>query len=56
MNVKRFISGMVLFPIVAVIIIFGNDYVVDIAVALVAIMSIHEFYKAFRTSRKSKAN
>ena len=56
MNVKRFISGMVLFPIVAVIIIFGNQYIVDIAVSIVAIMSLHEFYKAFRTSRKSKAS
>lgn len=56
MNIKRLISGVVLFPIVAVIIIFGNEYIVDIAVSIVAIMSIHEFYKAFRTSRKSKAN
>lgn len=56
MNIKRLISGVVLFPIVAVIIIFGNEYIVDIAVSIVAIMSIHEFYKAFRTSRKSKTN
>lgn len=56
MNVKRFISGMVLFPIVAVIVIFGNQYIVDIAVSIVAIMSLHEFYKAFRTSRKSKTS
>lgn len=56
MNVKRLISGMVLFPIVAVILIFGNQYIVDIAVSIVAIMSIHEFYKAFRTSRKGRAN
>lgn len=51
MNIKRFISGMVLFPIVAIIIVFGNKYIVDIAVSIVAIMSLHEFYKAFRTSR-----
>ena len=51
MNIKRFLSGIILFPVVALIIIFGNKYVVDIAIAIVAILSIHEFYKAFHTSR-----
>jgi len=37
MNVKRFISGMVLFPIVAVIIILGNQYIVDKADCLLAV-------------------
>lgn len=54
MNVKRFLSGIILFPIVAVIVIFGNKYVVDIAVSIVAILSIHEFYKAFTTSGKAQ--
>lgn len=56
MNIKRFLSGIILFPIVAIIIIMGNKYVVDITVAIVAIMSLHEFYKAFRTSRKSTSS
>ena len=51
MNVKRILSGLVLFPIVAVLLILGNQYVVDIAIAIIAIMSIHEFYKAFRTRK-----
>jgi len=54
MNLKRIISGMVLFPIVAVIVTFGNQYIVDITVSLVAMMSLHEFYKAFRTSGKAQ--
>ncbi len=53
MNIKRFLSGIILFPIVAAIIIFGNKYVVDITVAIVAVMSIHEFYKAFHVSKKA---
>lgn len=53
MNVKRVLSGLVLFPIVAVIVIWGNKYVVDITVALVALMSLYEFYKAFHTSKKA---
>ena len=52
MNIKRFISGIVLFPIFALILIFGNKYIVDIFISIVAIMSLHEFYKAF----KGKAN
>lgn len=52
MNIKRLLSGIVLFPILAVIIIFGNKYLVDIFISIVAIMSLHEFYKAF----KGKAN
>lgn len=53
MNVKRFLSGIILFPIVAVILIWGNQYVVDVAISIVAIMSLHEFYKAFQTSGKA---
>ncbi len=52
MNIKRFVSGIILFPIFAVIIIFGNKYLVDVFISIIAIMSLHEFYKAF----KGKAN
>ena len=52
MSIKRLLSGLILFPIFAVIIIFGNKYLVDIFVSIIAIMSLHEFYKAFR----NKAN
>lgn len=48
MNVKRVLSGVILFPIFAIILIFGNKYLVDIFISIVAIMSLHEFYKAFK--------
>ena len=54
MNVKRVVSGLVLFPVAAAILIFGNQYVVDVAVAMLAIMCLYEFYKAFRTGEKAK--
>ncbi len=54
MNIKRIVSGLILFPIVAIIMIYGNKYVVDSVIAVIAIMSIHEFYKAFYTSNKAK--
>ena len=52
MSIKRLLSGVILFPIFAVILILGNKYIVDIFISIVAIMSLHEFYKAF----KKKAN
>ena len=52
MNIKRVLSGLILFPILALILIFGNKYLVDIFISIIAIMSLHEFYKAF----KGKAN
>ena len=48
MSIKRIISGVILFPIFALILIFGNKYVVDVFISAVAIMSLHEFYKAFQ--------
>lgn len=53
MNVKRVVSGLVLFPLVVVLLVFGNKYIVDVAVSIIAIMSLHEFYKAFRTGNKA---
>lgn len=52
MNIKRLLSGTILFPIFAIIIIFGNKYIVDIFISIIALLSLHEFYKAF----KGKAN
>lgn len=52
MNIKRYISGFTLFPIFAVLMVYGNKYIIDIAISIIAIMCLHEFYKAF----KGKAN
>ena len=52
MNIKRIISGIILFPLLAILLIFGNKYLVDVFITIVAIMSIHEFYKAFKDKAK----
>ena len=52
MNIKRYLSGFILFPIFAIIMILGNKYVIDIAISIIAIMSLHEFYKAFQEKAK----
>ncbi len=53
MNVKRVVSGLILFPIVVILFVWGNKYIVDLAIAIIAVMSLHEFYKAFRTGNKA---
>lgn len=53
MDIKRWVSGLILFPILVIVLVFGNKYIFDVIVALLAIMSIHEFYKAFRTGQKA---
>ena len=53
MNIKRIVSGVVLFPILAVILIYADKYSVSVFISIVAIMSLHEFYNAFKGSGKA---
>ena len=53
MNIKRVITGVVGFPIVALVLILGNQILIDIAFAIIAIMSFHEFAHAFKVSNKA---
>ena len=52
MDIKRITSALLGFPLVVIILVFGNKYVVDVACAIVAAMSLHEYFNAF----KDKAN
>ena len=44
---KRIISGLIILGICLAIFLFANKYVVDVFVSLIALMSVHELYKAF---------
>ena len=44
---KRLLSAVVLLPIVLIVFILGNTYVVDIFVSLIAIRCIYELFHAF---------
>lgn len=44
---KRVLSALILFPIVLLVFIFGNKYVVDIFVGIIAIRCIYELFHAF---------
>lgn len=52
MKIKRIISGLILFAIVATILILGNTRVVNIAVAIVALLAINEYNKSFKNKYK----
>ena len=49
---SRVISALILFPLVVVLLIFGNVYVIDVAFSIVALLAMNEYFNAF----KEKAN
>lgn len=51
MKIKRIITALLGFPLVAILLIFGDKYVVDIAFSIVAILAVKEILNAF--SKKS---
>lgn len=52
MDFKRITSALIGFPGVVAILVFANNYIVDIVISIVAIITIHEFYNAI--SKESK--
>ena len=52
MKLKRILSGIIGLPIVALILIYGNIYVIDIVFAIVAIIAMHEYLNAFKKEAK----
>ena len=51
-NLKRVTSSLLGLPMVIVVLILGNKYVIDIAISIVAIISLHEYFNSF--SKKYK--
>lgn len=54
MNIKRITSALIGFPLVAVILILGNKYLVDICVSVIAIMALHEYFHSFKEQSENK--
>ena len=44
MNLKRILTGLIGFPIVALILVYGNKYVIDLIFTIVAEISIYEYF------------
>lgn len=52
MDIKRITSALLGFPLVVIILVFGNKYIVDIAFAIIAALSLHEYFNAFKVKSK----
>ena len=52
MKLKRVLSGVIGLPIVALILIYGNIYVIDVVFSVVAIIAIHEYFNSFKKEFK----
>lgn len=55
MNYKRILSILVLFPITAAILIFGNEYLVDVCISIIAIMSLYEYFNSFKKGKETQS-
>ncbi len=52
MDIKRITSALLGFPLVVIILVFGNKYIVDVAFAVIAAMSLHEYFNAFKSKAR----
>lgn len=52
MNYSRWISALFGVPIVILILAFANVYVIDIAFAIIAAISLHEYFNSFKEKAK----
>lgn len=46
MDIKRIVSGVLGFPLVLIILLIGNKIVVDIALSIIAVLSMNEYFNA----------
>ncbi|NLC87659.1 MAG: phosphatidate cytidylyltransferase [Clostridiaceae bacterium] len=54
MDFKRISSALIGFPLVAIIIIFGNKYIIDICFSIIAIMALHEYFHSFKEQNQNR--
>ncbi len=54
MDIKRVTSALLGFPLVIVVLLFGNKYIIDAVMAIVAIISLQEYFNAFKEYKPIK--
>ncbi len=54
MDIKRLSSTILGLPMVIIVLLLGNKYVIDVALAIVAIIALHEYYNAFNQYKPIK--
>lgn len=53
-NATRIISGLLGFPLIAGIIIFGNNVIMDILIVAISLISTYEYAHCFKYTKKAK--
>ena len=54
MNLKRVISALIGTPLVVLLFVFGNVYIFDCVIAILAVISLYEYTNCFKTTKKAK--
>lgn len=54
MDIKRVTSALLGLPMVIVVLLLGNKYIIDVAMAIVAIISLQEYFNAFSSYKPIK--
>lgn len=54
MDIKRVLTSVLGLPLIIALIIFGNTVIIDIFFAIVALISIKEYFDSFQKSEKAK--
>ena len=52
MKLKRVLSGLIGFPIVALIFIYGNKYIIDAFIGIISIIAMYEYLKCLSVDYK----
>lgn len=52
MNLNRILTTVIGLPIVIIVFIFGNIYLMDVLFAIIAAMSLHEYFDSFKGKAK----
>ena len=55
MELKRLPIIIIGLPIVALILIFGNKYLVDVCISVIAIMTLYEYFNSFKEEKENNA-
>lgn len=55
MEIKRIITGLIGLPLVALVLIFGNKYLVDVVISIIAIMALYEYFHCFKEEKENRS-
>ena len=55
MEIKRIITTIIGLPLVALVLIFGNKYLVDVTISIIAIMALYEYFHSIQKGKENKS-